>query len=285
VAYDRAWLARIAFEQGRWDEAVEYAELVDRTSLSRTGISVLTARGALGRVRVRRGDPGGREVLEDAIELGAPHELQHVWSPICGLAEHHWLAGGIASMIPVLEGAYQRALDTDSEWARGEIGFWMWKAGAIDGPPDHAATPFALQISGRWREAANTWREIGCPYEVALSLSEGDEEAMFEALGIFDTVGARPAANMIRAALRDRGLESIPRGPTRETATNPAGLTPRQLEVLRLIADGMSNGEIAEHLYLSKKTVEHHVSAIYSKLGVNDRPKAIAAATKIGIST
>jgi len=284
VAYDRSWLARIAFEQGRWDEAVDYAELVDRTSQSRTGIAVLTAMGALGRVRVRRGDPGGRQVLDEAIRLGEPHELQHVWSPTCGLAEYHWLVGDTASMLPVLESSYRRALDTDSEWARGEVGYWMWKAGSIEAAPPAAAEPFALQMTGKWREAAEAWREIGCPYEVALSLSEGDEEAMLEALGVFDALGARPAGDRVRAGLRGRGVDSIPRGPTRETAANPAGLTSRQLDVLQLVAGGMSNAEIAGQLFLSKKTVEHHVSAIYSKLGVDTRAKAIAEAARIGVS-
>ncbi|MGH8946409.1 MAG: helix-turn-helix transcriptional regulator [Acidimicrobiia bacterium] len=283
VAYSRSWLARIAFEQGRWDEAVSYAELVDRTSLSRSGIAVLTAKGALGRVRIRRGDPGGRMALEDAVQLGAPHELQHIWSPICGLAEYHWLSGDVAGMVPVLAGAYERALDTDSAWARGELGYWMWKAGSIDGPPPRAAEPFALQMGGKWREAAKTWDEIGCPYEVALALSEGDQKAMLEALGIFDSLGARPAGNMVRAALRELGVDSVPRGPSRETAANPANLTSRQLEVLRLVASGMTNAEIANTLFLSQKTVEHHVSAIYAKLGVATRPKAIAEATRIGV--
>ena len=80
---------------------------------------------------------------------------------------------------------------------------------------------------------------------------------------------------------RQRGVESVPRGPTRRTRGNPAGLTERQLEVLGLIVTGASNTEIADHLFLSKKTVEHHVSAIYSKLGVDTRAKAIATASEL----
>ncbi|HEX6221555.1 MAG TPA: AAA family ATPase [Acidimicrobiia bacterium] len=277
VAYDRAWHARIAFEQGRWDDAVAYAELVRRTSPSQTGIAMTTALGALARVRVRRGDPGGSELLAEVLKTESLHELQHVWSPISGLAEHHWLGGRLEEMEPVLAGGYRRALDTDSEWARGELGYWMWKAGAIDSPPDGAAEPFALQMSGKWGEAADLWREIGSPYEVGLSLSEGDVEAMKEALEIFDTLGARPMADRVRRRLREMGAESIPRGPSRATRENPAGLTNRQVEVLELISGGLSNAEIADRLFISKKTVEHHVSAIYSKLGVDSRTKAAAA--------
>lgn len=278
VSYSRAWLARVAFEQGRWDEAVEYAMLVDRTTASRTGISILTGLTALGRTRVRRGDPGGPALLEEMIELGRAHELQHAWNAICGRAEHFWLAGNPEEGLDELEPAYHRALETDSEWARGEIGFWMWRVGAIDGPPEDAAEPFSLQMSGEWRAAAEAWKQIGCPYEVGLALADGDEQALREALDILDSLGAKPLADRVRASLRSMGVESVPRGPTRSTQENPAGLTDRQLEVFDLLVSGLSNMEIAEELFLSKKTVEHHVSAIYSKLGVDGRAKAIAAA-------
>lgn len=282
VSYNRAWLARIAFEQGRWDEAVTHAELVDKTSQARTGIAMVTATGALGRVRVRRGDPRGRETLQRLLLTESENEIQHVWSPICGLAEYHWLNGGLAEMEPVLADGYRRALDTDSAWARGELGFWMWRAGLIDHPPDNAAVPFASQIMGDWESSAGAWREIGCPYEVALALADGSEEAKLEALAIFDSLGARPMADRLRALLRDEGATSIPRGPTKTTSSNPGGLTERQLEVMQLIADGLTNNEIADKLFVSKRTVEHHVSAIYGKLGVGTRAMAINAAAKIG---
>ena len=276
VSYDWAWLARIHFEQGRWDEAVHYAERVVAGPPGRGVISPVTALGALGRVRVRRGDPGARQALEEALRIGSNCEMQHVWSPTCGLAELAWLQGRSDEIPGILGDIFERALATDSPWARGEVGFWMWKAGAIDGPPDDAAEPFALQISGSWRQAADAWREIGCPYEVALALADGDEDSMLEGVSIFDSLGARPASQWLRSRLRDLGAQSIPRGPTEQTRANPAGLTTRQVEVLELIASGLSNSEIAEKLFISKKTVEHHVSAIYGKLGVATRAKAIA---------
>ncbi len=132
-------------------------------------------------------------------------------------------------------------------------------------------------MSDKWRDAARAWRELGCPYEVALALAQGDGEAKLEALSIFDSLGARPMAHKLRSKLREAGVDHIPRGPTETTRSNPAGLTPRQLEVLDLMMQGMTNLEIAEKLFLSKKTVEHHVSAIYSKLGVSGRAKAAKA--------
>lgn len=274
VSYNRSWLARIAFEQGRWDDAVAYAELVARTTLQRQGIAFLTAMSALGRVRVRRGDPGGVSLLEEMTGLAEEHELQHGWNAICGLAEHQWLTGrGWAP--ETLEPFYRRALETDSPWACGEVGFWMWRHGLIDGPPENAAEPFALQMAGDWEGAANRWREIGCPYEAAMALGDGSVEAQMEALDILDRLGARPLSDRIRSQLRDAGVERLPSRPRPGTLANPYGLTDRQLAVLRLIADGCSNDEISDQLYISKKTVEHHISAVYTKLGVTTRSEAI----------
>jgi len=65
---------------------------------------------------------------------------------------------------------------------------------------------------------------------------------------------------------------------------NPANLTPRELEVLALLGDGLTNAEIAERLFLSEKTVAHHVSAILRKLGVANRVQAVTEATRLGIA-
>lgn len=70
------------------------------------------------------------------------------------------------------------------------------------------------------------------------------------------------------------GADRIARGPRASTRANPAGLTPRQDEILRLVADGLRNAQIAERLFISEKTVGHHVSAILRKLGVETRHEA-----------
>jgi DNA-binding NarL/FixJ family response regulator len=78
------------------------------------------------------------------------------------------------------------------------------------------------------------------------------------------------------------------RGPRQRTRDNPAGLTARQLEVLVLLADGVHNAEIAWQLFLSEKTVAHHVSAILRKLDVTSRGRPLsrrcgcASSPKIG---
>jgi DNA-binding NarL/FixJ family response regulator len=74
----------------------------------------------------------------------------------------------------------------------------------------------------------------------------------------------------------------VPRGPRPRTRQNPSHLTPRELEILSLLAEGSRNSAIAEQLFLSPKTVSHHVSAILRKLEVDTRGQAAAAYSRLG---
>ena len=162
------------------------------------------------------------------------------------------------------------ALETDSPWAQGEIGFWLWRAGGLDGPSDRAAAPFAAHMAGDWRRAAGLWREIGCPYEEALALVDGDEPRWSAGLAIFDRLGARPVAAWARQRLRDAGGPVV-RGPRRTTAAHPQGLTAREAEVHALLVEGLTNAAIAQRLFISRRTVDHHVAAVLAKYGVASR--------------
>ena len=83
--------------------------------------------------------------------------------------------------------------------------------------------------------------------------------------------------------LRECGARSVPRGPRAATRANEAELTPRELDVLAFVAEGRRNAEIAERLFLSTRTVEHHVSAIRRKLHARTRGEAVAAAGRLGL--
>ena len=135
-------------------------------------------------------------------------------------------------------------------------------------------------IDGDWAAAAEEWGRRGAVYLRAEALVAGDEAAAGEALRILDELGATRAADFHRAELRRRGVVRVPRGPRRTTTAHPAGLTPRQVDVLALLVDGLSNGEIAARLTLSTKTVDHHVQAVLRQLGVTSRGQAAAEARR-----
>jgi DNA-binding NarL/FixJ family response regulator len=121
------------------------------------------------------------------------------------------------------------------------------------------------------------------PYEQALALAEGTEEALRESLAILDRLGAGPLAAIVRRRLRELGARNVPRGPLETTRANPAGLTDREFEVLQLLAQGCTNAQLARRLHRSPKTIDHHVSAVLEKLGVRSRAQAVSAAFSRGI--
>jgi DNA-binding NarL/FixJ family response regulator len=89
---------------------------------------------------------------------------------------------------------------------------------------------------------------------------------------------------MVRRRLRDLGMTRLPRGPQPVTRSNPAGLTERQVEILRLLAEGLSNADIAGRLVISVRTVDHHVAAVLQKLGVPTRREAARAAVDLDLA-
>jgi ATP/maltotriose-dependent transcriptional regulator MalT len=147
------------------------------------------------------------------------------------------------------------------------------------GPEHTGHEPWASGLRGDWQQAARYWQQIGDPYEQALELADSAEiEPTLQALHMLDSLGAGAPASKVRARLKSLGLRSVPRGPTTATRVNPAGLTSRQLDVLALLSEGLTNAEIAQRLVVSVRTVDHHVSSILAKLDVGTRRAAIAMA-------
>jgi len=106
---------------------------------------------------------------------------------------------------------------------------------------------------------------------------------VLEALATLDALQAEPLARRVRLRLRELGVARIPRGPVPSTRDNPAGLTERQTEVVRLLADGLSNAEIAARLVLSVRTVDSHVAAVLDKLNARTRREAADRAVALGL--
>ena len=280
--YLRAWLALVAVYMGRWAKGASRAQAVLAGPADK--ISRISALIALGRVRARRGDPGAWEALDEALELALPGgHLQRLGHVYAARAEAAVLAGDPYRGTSEASAIYPLALEKRHLWFAGELAYWQWKCGALADAPQWIAEPYRLQLDGNPLAAAAAWRTHGCPYEAARALAESDdEESLGEALLEFDRLGAAPAAKSVRERLRALGA-AVPRGPRPATRANPAELTGRELEVLRLVAEGLRNADVAERLVLSPRTVDHHVSAILRKLEVKTRGEAAAAASRLGL--
>jgi DNA-binding CsgD family transcriptional regulator len=164
------------------------------------------------------------------------------------------------------------------------VAAWLRRTGSSRRPRGEVAEPYRHELNGHWEKAAQLWTDLGCPYEAALVRLDATEEgALREALSIFTELGASAVARLTRQRLRALGARSIPAGPRSATRGDPLGLTRREREVLEEICAGQTNAAIASKLFISAKTVDHHVSAVLAKLGAPNRNAAAAQAAKLGL--
>ena len=282
--YLQALQSRSQLAQGRWTEAAETAALVlgdSRTS----SIPRINAGVVLALVRARRGDPGSDEVLERARALsGLAEELQYVELVAAARAEAAWLRGDLEQAVHATQGAFELATSLRAGGVVGELALWRRRAGLSEGIAVDLPEPYARQLAGDWEGAAARWAALGRPYDAALALADGDGPARRRALDRLHELGAGPAAAIVARRLRARGARGLRRGPRRTTRDNPAHLTPREVEVLALVEQGLRNKQIADRLFVAPKTVDHHVAAILRKLGVHTRGEAGAAARRLGLA-
>jgi DNA-binding CsgD family transcriptional regulator/tetratricopeptide (TPR) repeat protein len=274
--------ARLRLHRGDWPGALDDAEQA-LDGPPQPGGGFVPALAVRSLLRTRRGEDGGLEDAKLAAGRGYPTgEMQFVCPAAVALAEAYLMAGEPDLAAAEASHGLKVAVGAGHAWLAGELAVLLWRCGGLTAAPDLVAEPFRLLIDGDWRGAADEWARRECPYARAEALSAGDADAVAEALRIYDRLGAGRAARRLRAGLRERGLR-VPRGPRPSTAADPTGLTSRQHEVLLLLADGLSNADIAARLTLSAKTVDHHVSAVLGKLGVPTRGQATAAARRRGL--
>jgi len=274
----------VALERtGRWDEAVALGNAL--LASADAPVYRLGALEVLGVIRARRGQPGAWEYLDVAAAAAdACAEPQWIIPVRLARAGAHWLQGEPHRAAQEAELADDVAAGSNG-WDRGAVAVWLRRTGSPRPPRGELAGPYRLQVAGEWAEASRQWASLGCPYEAALALHDaGDEAALRQALELFTDLGAAAAAQLTRHKMRTLGIRSIPAGPRTATRADPLGLTRREREVLKLICAGHSNAEIAAKLFLSTRTVDHHVSAVLTKLGAPTRGAAAAHAARLGLA-
>jgi DNA-binding CsgD family transcriptional regulator len=278
------WRSHALLLLGRGDEAVEICgRMLDHPGIS--PVNQLNPLRVLGTIRGRRGEPGAWELLDTALAL-AEGTAEPEWTvPVrAARAELRWLAGEADLAAAEARAGYEQALRQIDRWLVGSVATWLSRLGEpIDLPPG-LPEPFAREMAGDWPGAASAWDRLGRPYDAALAwLGSADEAGLRDALRTFDGLGARAVAAAARRRMRDLGMKAIPRGPRPATRAAPAGLTAREQEVLALLSEGLPDLEISRRLFISERTVHHHVSAVLSKIGVSSRTAAAREAARLGI--
>lgn len=277
-------LATINIANGRWDDADQNLEMVlgQRTCLS-TEIEALADSAVL---RARRGDPGAAQLIEDALGRIDPDVGQIVNTDACILSmEAAWL--GLLPLPRALDRYVDwRVSQTSAEgtWNLPRVAFWARRLG-FERPDGDIIGPAGLEWGGDVAAATAEWGRRGFPLEAAITKAMADDSDLNEVFADLADLGAEGVIRGLRRELRRRGVKHIPRGERETTKQNPAGLTPRQAEVLDLMTRGMSNAAIARELFITEKTASHHVSAVLTKLNVGSRLEAVALATANGWSS
>ena len=274
------WQALAHLHQGHWAEVNEtLSKLLPQPNFNLPTYTYALL--ILGRWRVRLGETSALATLDDGLALSIQVQaMMRLEYARAARAELGWLEGDHDRAIEEARAVYDIAVRKEHPWVAGELAFWRWRAGDQFTPPAWIAKPFALQIRGDWRGAAEEWERRGCRYEQALALMDGDESAQLAALEIFERLGARPAIEKLKQKMRAQGVHGIPRGPRPATRENPYGLTAREVEVLASLVQGLTNNAIAKKLSLSTRTVEHHIASILQKMEVGSRNEAVALALK-----
>jgi len=284
-----AWQARLLAETGRWPHATDVARAV----IGNAQVSVVAkipALTTLGLLRARQRSQDATRLLDEALALALRTEEKQRLVPVrAARAEHALLQGRLHDARAEAEAGLALLGSTDSHWDAELLAYLRWRATGWMRSDDIGLRtgagpqgPHGDLLCGDWRTAADRWERIGCPYERAEALADGDVPAKEDAFQVFVGLGAWPAADRVRQGLRRAGITRVRRGPRSTTRAHPAGLTPRESEVLMLLARRLSNPAIGDRLFVSPKTVEHHVSAILGKLDVSTRDDAVEEARRRG---
>ncbi|TWV37738.1 AAA family ATPase [Streptomyces misionensis] len=268
----RAWAGWGLLSRGSWAQAADAA----RGVLCHPGpppVARALALTVLGLVRARQGKARSWPLLEQAaglVDTGCLLDTGLGWE---ARVEAAWLGGDLERVRTEAQRGLDALAGRHHPWLSGPLACWIRRAGGTP-PRIPEAGPYALELAGDWAGAADQWDRLGCAYEAALVRLSGDAPALHQALATFEALGARLVVARTRAVMRARGVRPIRRGPRAATLANPYGLTVREMDVLKLLDEGMSDAEIAARLYITRKTAGHHVGAVLAKLGVHSRQEA-----------
>ncbi len=243
------------------------------------------AEATLARIWSRRGDERAGDLVERAWTAAeATGEIDLVAEAGAARLEFLWLAGKDEPVRQLARHLAALGKRHRHHRLRADALRMAMRVGESVEPFDGCPAPLAAVFRGDPRSAADQWERAGQPYEWALELVEStDASIAFEGLRLLHRTGASRTADLVRHRLRSRGFQGVPRGPRAAPDGSLPVLTDRQVEVLKLVASGHTNQEIADELFLARRTVDNHVSAILSRLEVDGRHEAAEEAVARGL--
>ncbi|MHA4806814.1 helix-turn-helix transcriptional regulator [Flavitalea flava] len=276
-SYMLSFQSRLNLETGNWDEASRIAGNLLKNEDQGT-LAKIVALVILGTIKMRKGQTDALPLLLEAKEIAFDiRELQRIIPVMTALLEYEWITGKTCFEKEDLDQALKMVDQLDSRREYNEFSLWLSKTGKSQ---DSLSKGKSAYIGAG---SAEQWAQWGCPYEQALALFEGNESEKKQAISLVHNLGAHAVYEKWKQDMKASGIKNIPRGIRKSTQANPALLTDRELDVLRLLQEGRQNKEIAAGLYISPKTVDHHISSILFKLDVPSRMKAVQEATRLGI--
>jgi len=238
----------------------------------------------LARITMRRGEKDAVSLLLEAkTQAFETKELQRVIPSMVALLEYEWLTGITIIEKNDIEHASVLMQCAGINLEIAEFAFWMKKAGRHFVAGKEIAEAYDISSATIALKAAALWEKWGCPYEQALVLFEGKDDDKRKAVAMIQDLGAIAVYEKLKKEMRTLGIKNIPRGIRASTRSNAAFLTDREMDILLLLKEELHNKEIAAQLYISAKTVDHHISSILFKLDVSTRSKAVSEAVRVGI--
>jgi DNA-binding CsgD family transcriptional regulator len=283
LSYMMTIKARLKLETGSWKEAHCIANDLLKNE-NQAGVVKIGALVVAGIIRARRGNGDALPLLQEArARAFETMELLRIIPTLSALLEYEWIIGETCIESSILNQSIDMVESSGNLFEDSEFAFWLWKARKKKAIIKQTYPAYDISSKDAALKSAAIWEKVGCPYEQALTLFEGGEEEKRQAIAMIQALGATSVYEKLKMDMRSSGIKNIPRGIRKSTQSNPALLTARELDVLKLLQEGLQNKEIAAKLFISAKTVDHHISSILFKLDSNSRVKAVQQATKLGI--
>ena len=275
--------AKLHFELGNWDLARQTSEFLLHVNsehrLTKTESLVIVSR-----IKMRKGEDDILPLLREAESIAvAIMDLQSLLPVLVAFLEYEWITGKMFVEHKLLDAVINMVQQRGNVFENSEFAFWLFKARNQKIRINEMHVGFELENAVTILKATTFWKDLSCPYEQAILLFELNDIEKRKALEIIDRLEATAVFEKLKFLMRTCGIKKLPKGIRKTTKSNAAHLTQRELDILEQLKEGLQNKEIGQRLFISPKTVEHHISSILFKLDVNSRAKAVQQAFRLAL--